>query len=312
MRRTVNQVTGAGRFAPTPTSPLHLGNLRTAVAAYLAARHSGRQFHWRVDDLDRDRIQAARGIAEGQLDDLTRLGLTHDGPVLYQSDRELAYQTALDQLSDRVYECFCSRREIALAAQAPHASDGLRPYPGTCRQLSTADREQLRQERPPALRIRTDDVVYWLTDRLAGPIDQPIDDFVIRRSDGIFAYNFAVVVDDAYQRVDQVVRGDDLLSSTPRQAWLAEQLGLPVPDYAHLPLVVGPDGTRLAKRDGAISLDRLINQGWTVPRLLGLIGQSLGLTSADETDLAALTDQFDWDRIPLKPWVLPPELVAGN
>ncbi|MDR1807759.1 MAG: tRNA glutamyl-Q(34) synthetase GluQRS [Propionibacteriaceae bacterium] len=294
----------AGRFAPTPTSDLHVGNLRTALAAWLAARADGREFRLRVEDLDRDRIAAAAGTAERQLADLAALGLTHDGPVVWQSDRTPAYEAALAALGGRVYECFCSRQEIALAAQAPHAADGLRPYPGTCRDLTEAERARRRRHRSPALRVRANGAEVTLDDRLAGRVTGVVDDFVVRRGDGLFAYNFAVVVDDAFQGVDQVVRGDDLLSSAVRQAWLAQQLGLPIPEYAHVPLAVAPGGGRLAKRDGAIGLARLAADGWTIPRIVAWLGRSLGLEAADEATAADLVDQFNWSKIPRGEWVV--------
>ena len=269
----------AGRFAPTPTSPLHVGNLRTALGAWLAARSSGRAFRLRVDDLD------------------------HDGPIVYQSARTKAYEAALETVRPDVYECFCSRREIALAAQAPHASDGLRPYPGTCRHLTPGERAALRRHRAPALRIRADGATVSFRDLVAGPVAGVVDDFVVRRGDGVFAYNFAVVVDDAFQGVDQVVRGDDLASSAVRQAWLARRLGVAVPQYAHLPLAVGPTG-RLAKRDGALSLARLLGEGWTIRRLVALLARSLGLAVGDEATPAGLVEGFDWARLPRQPWLV--------
>jgi glutamyl-tRNA synthetase len=294
----------AGRFAPTPTSALHVGNLRTALAAYLAARSTGREFKLRVEDLDHARIEAAGELAAGQLRDLAALGLVHDGPVVRQSDRAGAHEAALAALGDQVYECFCSRREIALAAQAPHAADGLRPYPGTCRDLSPSRRAELRRHRSPALRVRAGEAEVTVQDALAGEVTGVGDDFVVRRGDGVFAYNFAVVVDDGFQGVDQIVRGDDLLSSAPRQAWLARQLGLPVPEYGHVPLAVAGDGGRLAKRDGAISLERLLAGGWTVGRVVAWLARSLGLDCPDDVDVAELVGLFDWANVPRDPWVV--------
>ncbi|MDR1513504.1 MAG: tRNA glutamyl-Q(34) synthetase GluQRS [Propionibacteriaceae bacterium] len=294
----------AGRFAPTPTSALHVGNLRTALAAYLAARSTGREFKLRVEDLDHARIEAAGELAAGQLRDLATLGLVHDGPVVRQSGRAGAHEAALAALGDQVYECFCSRREIALAAHAPHAADGLRPYPGTCRDLSPSRRDELRRHRSPALRVCADAAEATVLDALAGEVTGVVDDFVVRRGDGVFAYNFAVVVDDGFQGVDQVVRGDDLLSSAPRQAWLARQLGLPVPEYGHVPLAVAGDGGRLAKRDGAISLERLLAQGWTVGRVVAWLARSLGLDCPDDVDVADLVGLFDWANVPRDPWVV--------
>jgi glutamyl-tRNA synthetase len=226
-----------GRFAPSPTGDLHLGNLRTALLAWLFARSAGGRFLMRVEDLDTGRVRA--GIEERQLADLRAVGVDWDGPVVRQSERLDLYAAALERLD--TYPCFCTRAEIREAASAPHGPVGA--YPGTCRELSAAERaEREAAGRPPALRVRA---------------DGSVDDFVVRRGDGAFAYNLAVVVDDAAMGVDQVVRGDDLLDSTPRQVWLAGALGLPVPDYVHVPLVLGPDGARLAKRHGAVTLREL-------------------------------------------------------
>jgi glutamyl-tRNA synthetase len=294
----------AGRFAPTPTGVLHAGNLRTAVAAWLAARASGREFRMRVEDLDRDRIAAAAGVADRQLADLTALGITWEGEVVWQSDRTPAYEAALETIRDITYECFCSRREIALAVQAPHAGDGFRPYPGTCRNLTPAERAAKRRLRSPALRVRADGAAEAITDKLAGRVAGVVDDFVVRRGDGLFAYNFAVVVDDAFQGVDQVVRGDDLLTSALRQAWLARRLGVKLPEYAHLPLAAGPDGARLAKRDGAIGLDYLHGLGWSTARVVGWLARSLGVDAPEEAELAGLAGGFAWDRVPREIWTV--------
>jgi glutamyl-tRNA synthetase len=223
-----------GRFAPSPTGDLHLGNLRTALLAWLFARQGGGRFLMRMEDLDTGRVRP--GAAERQLADLRAIGIDWDGPVVRQSERLDLYAAALGRLD--TYPCFCTRAEIREAASAPHGPVGA--YPGTCRELSERERaEREAAGRPPALRVRADGTV---------------DDFVVRRGDGAFAYNLAVVVDDAEMGVDQVVRGDDLADSTPRQVWLARTLGLRVPEYVHVPLVLGPDGARLAKRHGAVTL----------------------------------------------------------
>ena len=213
---------GAGRFAPSPSADLHIGNLRTAVLAWLFARSTGRRFLMRVEDLD-DRTHA--DIANRQLDDLAAIGLTWDEPAEWQSEHPQRYDAVVDELTGRglLYECYCSRRDIAQAPRAPHAPQGA--YPGTCRDLTDArEREARRAEtgRPPALRLRTDAIVYTVHDLLHGEYTGIVDDFVVRRGDGVAAYNLAVVVDDAAQGIDQVVRGDDLLPSSPRQAYLAQ------------------------------------------------------------------------------------------
>ena len=295
----------AGRYAPSPTSALHLGNLRTAVVAWLMARSTGRRFVLRIEDLDVARVAAAGDVAGGQLADLAALGLEFDPPVVRQSDRLDAYQEAAGRLGDRLYECFCTRREIAEAASAPHG-DGFRPYPGTCRDLSGAQRAERRRSRAPALRVRADGAGCTITDVWAGEVAGVVDDFVVRRNDGVWAYNFAVVVDDLAQSVDQVVRGDDLLSSAPRQAWLAGLLGGEPPVYGHVPLAVNPAGTRLAKRDGAVTLADLAGLGIDPGRALGLIAGSLGLAGPGEpVTTAKLLERWDPSALPRQPWVVP-------
>ncbi|NNG19461.1 tRNA glutamyl-Q(34) synthetase GluQRS [Naumannella sp. ID2617S] len=294
---------GAGRYAPSPTSQLHLGNLRTAVLCDLFAHATGRELRLRIEDLDTTRVRAAAGVEREQLADLAALGLRFDGPVVRQSERLEAYAAAAASLGEGVYECFCTRREIAEAASAPHC-DGYRPYPGTCRDLSPAERAARRRERPAALRIRGEGARQTVHDELHGEVTGEVDDFVLRRGDGVWAYNFAVVVDDLAMGVDQVVRADDLLSSAPRQAWLAERLGGQAPAYAHVPLVLNADGVRLAKRDGAVSLADLAAEGHTVDDVLGWIGRSLGLTGPDErTELGVLRERFDPARTPRDPVV---------
>jgi glutamyl-tRNA synthetase len=238
-----------GRYAPSPTGTLHLGNLRTALLAWLFARSAGSRFLMRIDDLDRGRSRSH--FEREQLADLAAIGIDWDGEVVRQSERGALYDAAIERLD--VYPCYCTRREIAEASSAPHGPVGA--YPGTCRELSASERA-LREAsgRPPALRLRADGEVVRFTDRLAGEQQGVVDDFVIRRNDGAVAYNLAVVVDDSHQGVEEVVRGADLLDSTPRQIHLARALGLPVPSYAHVPLIYGPDGARLAKRHGAVTL----------------------------------------------------------
>lgn len=295
----------AGRYAPSPTSALHLGNLRTAVVAWLMARSTGRRFLLRIEDLDVARVAAAGPVAEGQLADLAAIGLDFDPPVMRQSERLAAYQEAASSLGDRLYECFCTRREIAEAASAPHG-DGFRPYPGTCRGLTGAERELRRRVRPPALRVRADNATCTVGDLWAGQVTGVVDDFVVRRNDGVWAYNFAVVVDDLAQGVDQVVRGDDLLSSAPRQTWLAGLLGGQPPVYGHVPLAVNHAGTRLAKRDGAVTLAELANLGVRPDRALGILAESLDLAESGEpVTTTLLLERWDPSRLPREPWVVP-------
>ena len=263
----------AGRFAPSPTGQLHLGNLRTAVVAWCTARASGLEFLVRVEDLLR--IPQSDAIEETQLADLAVLGITSDLAVVRQSERSHLYEAALATLAERgiTYECYCTRREIAAeiaaSVSAPHGRSLGRTsdhYPGTCARLSERERRQRQREgRPAALRVTGTTSEISGTDLVAGTFSATVDDFVVRRGDGIAAYNLAVVIDDAAQGVTQVVRGNDLLESTPRQMFLQSLLGLPTPAYAHVPLVVGSDGERLAKRhagtDGGVTLRELQSAG---------------------------------------------------
>jgi glutamyl-tRNA synthetase len=244
-----------GRFAPSPTGTLHLGNLRTALLAWLFARSAGARFLVRMEDLDYGRVRP--GVDEEQLRDLAAVGLDWDGEVVYQSARLDLYADAIATLraAGRVYECFCTRAEIRAAASAPHGPLPEGAYPGTCLRLTAAELAEKRASgRAPALRVRADAEHVRFTDRLHGPQEGVVDDFVVQRNDGAPAYNLAVVVDDAAQGVGEVVRGDDLLDSTPRQLWLARTLGVSEPAHAHVPLVLGADGARLAKRHGDVTL----------------------------------------------------------
>jgi glutamyl-tRNA synthetase len=291
-----NGPVSAGRFAPSPSGDLHIGNLRTALLAWLCARQSARSFLMRVEDLDRVRP----GAEERQLADLAALGLTWDGSVVRQSERARLYDAALASLGGRglVYECFCTRREILEAPSAPHAPPG--SYPGTCRGLTEGERAERRGERPAALRLRAETATFTVRDAIHGSYEGAVDDVVLRRGDGAVAYNLAVVVDDAHQGIDQVVRGDDLLSSAPRQAYLASLLGATPPTYVHVPLALNADGRRLAKRDGAVTYAELTAAGVDV---LEAITSSLGLARAEP---AALVDTFDLAAIPREPWVFVP------
>ena len=246
---------GTGRYAPSPSGDLHLGNLRTAILAWAMARRGGKPFYLRVEDLDRVRP----GAAERQIADLAALGLDWDASpgaptervegaeikeagVLYQSTRLAAYEQAVAQLREAnlVYECFCTRREIQEASSAPHGAPGA--YPGTCRELSKTQREERHAQRPPALRLRAERTSYTVQDDFYGTYTGLVDDFVLVRNDGTYAYNLTSVVDDAFVGVEQIVRGDDLLPSAPRQSYLAQLLGLAQPRYAHVPLALNEEG----------------------------------------------------------------------
>lgn len=287
----------AGRFAPSPSGDLHVGNLRTALLAWLFARSTGRELRMRVDDLDRERTRPE--AERRQLADLAALGIDWDGEVVRQSDRIAGYDAALDDLDRRglVYPCFCTRREIQEAPTAPHHPPG--SYPGTCRDLTDAERAARGSDRPAALRLRSDVRTFAVDDVLHGTYEGAVDDFVLRRGDGAVAYNLATVVDDSDLGVDQVVRGDDLLASSPRQAYLATLLGHRPPTFAHVPLVLNPDGQRLAKRDGPVTLPELTARGVDV---VGLIGASLGLPGTP----AEMLSVFDAGGLSTDPWTFDP------
>jgi glutamyl-tRNA synthetase len=302
-------VHGAGRYAPSPTGELHLGNLRTAILAWLFARSTDRRFLLRIEDLDFDRVRP--GLAEQQCEDLASLGLEFDEPVVVQSTRRAAYDRALEALSGRTYECFCTRREIAEAASAPHGTPAR--YPGTCRDLTSAERAARRALRPPAWRLRARGASATAHDVLHGDFRGVVDDFVVRRNDGVPAYNLAVVVDDADFGIDQVVRGDDLLPSAVNQAFLARLLGHEPPTYAHVPLAVNEHGSRLAKRDGAVTLSDLGSLGVSPDDVMSLIARSLDLASAAErVSLPDLLDRFQPERIPRQAWVVRPPRLGSH
>lgn len=294
-----------GRFAPSPTGVLHVGNLRTALLAWLFARSAGARFLMRVEDLDSSRVRP--GFEQQQLSDLTAIGIDWDGPVVRQSERLDLYADALARLDReaRLYPCFCTRAEIREAASAAHGPLPEGAYPGTCRELSSTERaEREAGGRPPALRLRADGERMGFRDRLLGDQVGSVDDFVVRRGDGTPAYNLAVVVDDGLQGVGEVVRAADLVDSTPRQLMLARLLGLPSPNYAHVPLVLGPDGTRLAKRHGAVTLADRAALGETPADLVGWMAASAGLAEPGERVTAAeLVERFDPARIPREPTV---------
>lgn len=273
-----------GRFAPSPTGRIHLGTARTALVAWLRARQAGGAFVLRIEDIDGPRVKP--GAAEALLDDLRWLGLDWDegpdvggphGPYV-QSQRTDSYAQALDALraAGRVYPCTCSRKEIAELASAPHGGTGPL-YPGTCREKPT------HPERPAAWRFRMDAPPAFV-DVLCGPSPPGLGagDFVVARADGVFAYQLAVAVDDAAMGVTEVVRGDDLFDSTPRQLAILRALSLEEPAYLHLPLVLGSDGERLAKRHGATSLVELAERGVSAASIVGHLAASLGILTQPE------------------------------
>ena len=292
-----------GRFAPSPTGSLHVGNLRTALLAWLFARSAGARFLMRVEDLDRQRVRA--GCEQEQLADLAAIGLDWDGAVVRQSERMELYDAALAPLDGegRLYPCYCTRAEIRQAASAPHGPPAEGAYPGTCRELSAAERsEREASGRRPALRLDARGERIAFGDRLLGEAEGAVDDFVVRRNAGAPAYNLAMVVDDGAQGIGEVVRGADLLDSTPRQLLLARLLGLPAPRHAHVPLVLGPDGARLAKRHGSVTLADRLALGESAADVVAWMAASVGLAEPGERVTAAeLVDRFDPALLPRAP-----------
>ena len=308
-----------GRFAPSPTGLLHLGNARTALLAWLDARARGGEFVMRVEDLDRARVQP--GAEAQQLDDLHWLGIDWDegpdrgGPFgpYRQSERTARYDAAIEQLlaGGRAFLCACSRADVARAATAPHDGDADQEprYPGTCRDRPPAEvrARAAGQGRAPAVRFAGRGERIAFTDEVHGPTESDaggVDDFVLRRADGAAAYQLAVVVDDAAMRITRVVRGADLLRSTPRQIALGRALGLPIPAFAHVPLVVTPGGERLAKRTRPASLKALREQGLPVARIVGLLAASAGIGGNEPRQPRDLVAGFDLARLPPEPAVL--------
>lgn len=296
---------GAGRYAPSPTGDLHFGNLRTALLAWLFARTTGRDFFIRVEDVDTQRSSSES--AERQLEDLQALGITWDQAPEYQQDKFDNYQRILDRLPH--YECYCSRKDIQEAASAPHAIPG--QYPGTCRTLSDAERAAKREElkaqgRVPSLRLKAEVSQWTVHDFYAGEYTGAVDDMILRRGGNAnqgqdWAYNLAVVVDDASRGIDQVVRGDDLLPSAPRQAYLAHLLGYEPPEYVHVPLVLNAEGKRLAKRDGAVTLRDMRAQGVSDADVVEKLGESIGIAGA--RTVADMVERFDPRLLSREPYV---------
>ncbi len=275
---------------------MHLGNARTALLAWLDARSRNGVMLLRIEDLDRHRCRPE--YTELLRQDLRWLGLDWDAETSPQSGRDDAYRQAVDRLAQQgvVYECFCSRRELD-AQSAPHGPDGERRYPGTCAHLTLEERTERAGTRSPALRVRMPGTAIEVVDRVQGPIRQRVDrdvgDVLVRRSDGLFAYQLAVVVDDAADGVTDVVRGADLAWSTPRQMVLGGLLDLPHPTYAHVPLMLGSDGQRLAKRNGARSIAELRDAGESAAAVVGGLAHSAGLiTDAQPVLPTDLIDGF--------------------
>ena len=296
-----NKPAVCGRFAPSPSGRMHLGNLWSCLLAWLAARSQGGRMVLRLEDLDPDRC--TQDWCSQVMRDLEWLGLDWDNEPVYQSRRTDIYRSAFAQLEERglIYPCYCTRAE-RLAASAPHRSDGVVIYDGRCRRLSPQEREKLASTRRPAWRVEVPEETVSFVDRIQGPFSQNLahecGDFILRRSDGVYAYQLAVVVDDAAMGVTQVVRGSDLLDSTPRQIWLQEELGLPHPEYGHVPLLLAPDGRRLAKRDRDQELGELQSR-YTASELVGRLAHLAGLIPEPvPITPAELVPLFSWEKLP--------------
>ncbi len=300
----------AGRYAPSPSGRMHLGNLMCCLLAWLSAKSKGGQVLLRIEDLDA--VRCPRVYADAIQDDLAWLGLAADGPTptVYQSERSGIYQQYYNILLKKglIYPCFCSRSQLH-AASAPHRSDGQVVYAGTCRGLSDAEVARRSLTRAPAYRVRVPDEEIAFTDghlgRYAENLARDCGDFYLRRADGVFAYQLAVVVDDALMGVTEVVRGSDLLSSTPRQLWLYRELGLTAPQFYHLPLLLAPDGRRLSKRDGDQSLENL-RARYTPQEIIGKLAYVCGLQDTPAPAAPQeLVPGFSWDKVPKQDILLP-------
>ena len=287
-----------GRFAPSPSGRMHLGNAFSALLAWLSVRSTNGKMVLRIEDLDPDRCRPE--YAAQLREDLLWLGLDWDEEQTPQSRQSAAYAEAFERLRSRglVYPCYCSRAQLH-AASAPHASDGQAVYAGTCRRLTDVQRAQMTK--PPAWRLIVPDETISFTDGLQGVYSENLardcGDFILRRADGVYAYQLAVVHDDAAAGVTQVVRGRDLLGSVPRQMYLQRLLGYPTPEYYHVPLLTAPDGRRLSKRERDLDLGAL-RQAYTPEALVGLLAYFAGLRPAAEPVTARqLVAEFSWQRV---------------
>lgn len=300
-----------GRFAPSPSALLHFGNLRTAVLAWLYARADNGTFLLRVEDATTDVRADHSAVAGAQLAQLDAFGVVSDTPVVYSTRRFALYDAAFERLraDGRAYPCYCTtaeiRAEAEAAAAAPHGPSVAPGYPGTCRRRSPAELKRLAAENDPVWRIAAEGALSTVRDRRRGTLTAPVDDFVIRRRDGGPAYNLSVVVDDIDQGITQVVRGDDLFETTPRQAFLWDLFGAAQPEWVHVPLVRNRDGKRLAKRDHAtVPVDGDTDRWW--PQL----ARSLGVAQPDEVrSLGDLAARCAPDDVPAEPWTWDPSDV---
>lgn len=305
-----------GRFAPTPSGRLHLGNVMCALLAYLSAKSQGGENILRIEDLDFQRCAFGDNAAV-LMDDLRWLGLVYDRGYeaeSFQSRRFPIYESYFERLraDGRIYPCYCSRAELH-AATAPHGTDGQPLYDGKCRRLFDAGITP-NTDKAPAFRLRVPDETVAFVDGVQGAYSENLaheaGDFILRRADGVYAYQLAVVIDDALTGVTEVVRGRDLLSSTPRQIYLYRLFGFTPPAFYHVPLVVMPDGRRLSKRDGDLDIGAFRRRFKSPELLLGYLGYAAGLLErAEPVTVAELTQIFSWDKIPKNDIPLPKELL---
>lgn len=289
-----------GRFAPSPSGRMHLGNVMSALLAWLSAKSQRGEIVLRIEDIDPDRSR--REYAMQIIDDFRFLGMDWDDGPYWQSERGEIYKEILDQLqaAGLTYPCYCSRAELH-ATQAPHASDGVFVYGGTCRELTVLQRTELAKNRRPSTRIRVPEETVQYVDGCRGAMVQNLatecGDFILRRSDGAFAYQLAVVVDDALMGVTQVVRGSDLISSTPRQIWLHRLLGYQPPEYCHIPLLLAPDGRRLSKRERDLDMG-VLRAKYSAEELIGRLAHLAGLMDrAEPVSAQELAQDFCWDKV---------------
>lgn len=303
-----------GRFAPTPSGRLHLGNMLCAMLAYLSARSQGGRFLLRIEDVDVPRCP--RRLAQQCIEDLEWLGFTWDEAPVYQSERTALYQEALEKLHQcgHVYPCFCTRAQL-MSLAAPNLGDTQVIYQRTCASLTAEEAAERAKTRAPAMRLRVPDEDVAFIDGFFGPVEENLardcGDFILQRSDGLFGYQLAVVVDDALQGVTEIVRGRDILSATPRQLYLQRLLGYPQPDYVHIPLLMDAHGRRLAKRDKDLDLSALA-QRFTTEDILGFLAFSVGLMEEIRPmTLEALLPLFDWNKLSHEDWRLPTDIMKA-
>ena len=289
-----------GRFAPTPSGRLHLGNLLCALLAYLSARHAGGRFLLRIEDLDAPRCP--KRLCDAAIRDLSWLGITWDEPPIFQSERGEIYQRYFQVLERKglLYPCFCTRAQLHAAA-APNRGDENPVYAGLCARLSPEEIAERIKTRRPAIRLRVPDETIAVQDghygRYSESMPRDCGDFIIRRSDGLFGYQLAVVVDDALSGVNEIVRGHDILSSTPRQIYIQRVLGFDTPAYFHIPLLEDADGRRLAKRDGDMDLTSL-SKRFSREEILGMLAYSAGIMEENRpASMDELVDSFDWKKV---------------